>query len=164
LTSKPDSDSSPPVHTAVPLAEMQGEDEEDTLLLKGMADLATRYVRSYTWCVELKEGYFGDGIGGVVGIFLLRVAIKGCERDQWIWVFMGEIPSAYLAVGRFTNPRAALEKYIEGLEEWAEAAERGRPLKDLIPIELPPTPEIISKVRKTSASLRETILPSIRND
>jgi hypothetical protein len=153
-----------PVHSAVPLTRMQGEDEEDTRLLRSTADQAIRYVRSYEWCLEIKESCFADGIGGVIGIFLFRVKVKGFDRDQWIWAFMGEIPSAYFAVGCYTNARAALVKYIEGLEEWAEAANKGLPLQNLIPIELSPNAENISRILQTSRSLRDTILPNIRGD
>ena len=152
---------SPPVRSVVPFADIHGDDEEDTISLREMAEMATRYVRSYPWCVELKDGYFGDGVGGVVGIFLFRVAIKGFHDDQWIWVFMGDVPSAYMLVDSYTNPHAALSRYIEGLEEWIGKAERGQTSPDLIPIEVSPTAENMAMIQSRIASLRESILPNI---
>jgi len=165
LASESDNGASiPPALNAIPLSEMEGEDVNETLFFKEMAEMAARYVRSYGWCLELKEGYFGDGIGGIIAIFLFQVTVKGFDGDQWVWVFMGELPSAYLILGGHTSPQAALKKYVSGLEEWADAAERGRPLNDLIPVELSPRTDVISKVRSTITSLREIVLPNIRDD
>lgn len=90
-----------PVRGAVPFAEIEGDDEEDKTLLRKMADMTTRYVLSYKWCLELKDGYLADGIRGVIGIFFFRASVRGFNGDQWIWVFMGgDVPSAYLMLGR----------------------------------------------------------------
>jgi hypothetical protein len=164
MSSEPKDDIEPPIESVIPLAEIQGDDEEDTALLKEMAEQAIRYVRSYPWCLDLGEGYFGDGIGGIVGIFLFRVAIKGFDGYQWIWVFMGDIPSAYLLLDSYRSPHAALEKYIDGLEAWVKEAQQGRTSPDLIPIDVPPTPEHVAMARSRVASLREHILPNIRHE
>jgi hypothetical protein len=155
-------DGIPPVLFAIPFPQIRGEDEEDTFLLKEMAEMATRYLRSFDWCIDIEDGYFTDGVGGVVGMFLFRLKIRGFAKPQWLWVFMGNIPSAYLLVGKYTNPRAALEKYIQGLEQWVREAEHGKISPDMIPIELSPSPENLSKALGTIASLRESILPNIR--
>ena len=126
MSSRHEDDSIPPVLWAVPLAEIQGDDEEDTSLLKAMAE---------------SDGY------------------------QWIWVFEGDVPSAYMEVfGRYTNPHSALTRYIDGLQAWVEAAERGQSLPDLMPIEVPSTPKYVGMLRSRIATLRETILPNIRSD
>jgi hypothetical protein len=164
MSSEPQDDIVPPVPSVVPLAEIQGDDEEDTALLKQMGEQATRYVRSYPWCLDLGAGYFGDGIGWIVGIFLFQVAMKGFDGHQWIWVFMGDVPSAYLLLDSYRSPHAALEKYIEGLETWVKEAEHGRTSPDLIPINVPPTPEYVAMARSRVASLREHILPNIRRE
>jgi hypothetical protein len=154
----------PPVMSAVPLAEIKGDDDEDTSLLKEMAVQAVRYIRSRKWCLDLKETYYADGIGGIVAVFLFRVAIEGSDGYQWMWVFEGDVPSAYMEVsGRYTNPHAALTRYIDGLQAWVEAAERGESLRDLMPIEVPPTPEYVGMLRSRIATLRESILPNFRS-
>jgi hypothetical protein len=165
MSSRHEDDSIPPVLWAVPLAEIQGDDEEDTSLLKAMAEQAVHYIRSRNWCLDLKETYYADGIAGVVAVFLFRVAIEGSDGYQWIWVFEGDVPSAYMEVfGRYTNPHSALTRYIDGLQAWVEAAERGQSLPDLMPIEVPSTPKYVGMLRSRIATLRETILPNIRSD
>jgi hypothetical protein len=165
MSKAPEDNVFPPVASAIPVADIQGDDDEDTSLLKEMAKQAVRYVRSCKWCLDLKEMFFADGIGGVVAVFLFRVAINGTDGYKWIWVFEGDVPSAYMEVSDGdTNPQAALKKYIEGLEEWVKAAERGQISPDLMPIEVPPTPEYIGMLRSRIATLREWILPNIRSD
>ena len=150
-----------PVAAVVPLREIRGEDEEDTALLKQMAERSSRYVKSHSWCVALKEGFLATGIGGIIALFLFRVQIRGLSGERWLWVFMGgDVPSAYLEVGKFTTPRLAFEKYIAGLKEWADAVEQGLPVRDLIPLEISPTLENVSRVRQTVGSLLAIVLPN----
>ena len=139
-----------------------GEDEEDTSLLREMADEAVRYVRSQPWCLGLKQKYFADGIGGIVAICLFQVAIKDFDTEKWIWVFTGDIPPAYMLVDSCKTPFAALTQYADGLEAWAKEAEKGRTSSDLMPVNVAPTPEHASMALSRVATLREHVLPDIR--
>ena len=152
-----------PVRSAVPLDAMLGDEELDTKLLQQMAQEAVTYVRSFLWCIELHEQYFGDGIGGVVALFLFRVTIRGSEDPEWIWVIVGDIPSAYMEVEPSYSPRAALLRYIEGVEEWLAAPEEERASGDLIPIEVPPGAESIDMLRRRTGTLRSFVLPKLRD-
>jgi hypothetical protein len=154
----------PPFGPAVPFSEIQGDDAEDTILLREMAETATRYVRSFPWCLNLKAEYFADGIGGIVAIFLFCVDVRRFKDSEWIWVFIGDIPSAYFSVDSVTNPHDALEKYIGGLEEWLEASEREQSTKSLIPIEVPEGAEYIEMLKSRILSFRQLMLPNIRRD
>lgn len=151
----------PPYIGAVPLNRIEGEDEEDTRLLRKMADDAIAYLRSFKWFVEMGPGYFGDGIGGVVGIFLFGVKIKGFDHPQWLWIIVGDLPSTYMMAGDCPSPRLALNRYIDGLSEWATAAEKEEDLHDLIPIDCPPTLEFVRLLRNRIELLTTHILPNI---
>jgi hypothetical protein len=152
-----------PIVYAVPLSDITGEDAEDTELLNAMAGEASRYVRSFGWCREVLDAYFGDGIGGVIGLFLFYVKIKNFVEPEWIWVFIGDVPSAYMLVGSCRTPHQALAGYIDGLEEWLRFAASGDLSSDLIPIEVPPTDENKSMIASRVVSLRDVILPQIRD-
>jgi hypothetical protein len=97
----------------IPLDSIVGDDEKDTLLLRGMANEAERYIRSFAWCLTLKEGFFADGFGGIVAIFLFRADIAKLGEDQWTWIFVGDIPPAYLEMDHDYRrpPRCAKSLY-----------------------------------------------------
>jgi hypothetical protein len=127
-----------------------------------MADEAARYVRSFKWCIDLHEQYFGDGYGGIVAVFLLRATIRKFENPKWIWVVVGDMPSAYMELELAPTPRAALLRYIEGVEEWLAASEDERASGDLIPIEVPLGAEFIEKLQVRMETIRSLVLPVMR--
>jgi hypothetical protein len=151
----------PLVHSAVPLNELHGDDDLDTKLLRAMAEEAIRYVRSFPWCIELHETYFSDGVGGVVALFLSCVTIRQAETPEWIWVIVGDLPSAYMEFEPSHSPRAALLRYIEGVEEWLAASEEERPSANLIPIDVPPGTEFIDMPQGRIETLRSLVLPNL---
>jgi hypothetical protein len=163
MAQAPEQPAVPPVPSAVPIEFLRGEDDQDTNLLRGMGEEAVLYVQSFDWCVELHEQYFGDGIGGVVALFLFRITIRDLETPEWVWIIVGDLPPAYLGFHGFPSPRAALLLYIEGVEEWLAASPEERVSGDLIPIEVPPKAELIEMLRDRAAKLRSAVLPNIRD-
>lgn len=146
----------------IPLDSIVGDDEKDTLLLRGMAAEAERYIRSFAWCLTLKEGFFADGFGGVVAIFLFRADIAKLGEDQWTWIFVGDVPPTYLEMDHdYRSPHDALNRYIEGIEEWVTAARSGQSLRGLIPIDAPTDPDTIDALAGRAHTLRQQILPHI---
>ncbi len=152
-----------PARSAVPIEAIQGDDEQDTNLLKTMAAEALAYLESFAWCIEIHEQYFGDGVGGVVALFLFRVTIGELAEPEWVWVIVGDIPSAYLEFEGFPGPRAALLRYIEGVEEWLAASPEERESGDLIPIEVPPDRELNEALAGRMRTLRSLVLPHMRD-
>jgi hypothetical protein len=69
----------PPVQSSVPIDAILGDDEEDTRLRREMSLEAADYVRSFEWCLELHEQFFGGGVASVVALFLHRVSIRTFE-------------------------------------------------------------------------------------
>ena len=64
-------------------------------LLQQLLVKAHAYLRSYRWCHGIQESYFGLGVAGVVGVFLLRI-VGGEGVDDWLWVVVGDLPSCHL--------------------------------------------------------------------
>jgi len=144
---------------------MRGEDALDDKLLQEMADKAITYVRSFEWCLDIHETYFGDGFGGIFALFLFRVSIRGTETPEWIWVFVGDLPSCYLEVAGYPSPRKALLRYIEGVEDWIATHEDERASRDdLPPIDVPRGAEILEILAGRIETLRTLVLPHMKDE
>ena len=128
-----------------------------------MAAEAVQYVESFEWCIELRERYFAHGCGGVAALFLFRVTIRKSPSPEWIWVIVGDTPSAYMEFDAAQTPHAALLRYIEGVEEWLGATDEERTSGDLIPITVPPGDEFIEMLRGRMGKLRSLVLPEFRD-
>ncbi len=153
-----------PFSSAVRIDAICGDDELDTKLLLEMAAKAAGYVRSFEWCLALHDQYFGDGVGGIVALFLHRVSIRGHAAPEWIWVIVGDIPSVYLEFEGVPHPCAALTRYIEGVEEWLAASPRERESSEMIPIEVPDEPEWIESLTGRIKTLRTLVLPHLKDE
>ena len=125
----------------MPLEKLFGEDPEDTLLLKSMAVDAEKFLESFEWCQGIEEKYFGAGIGGVVAIFLFGIVPARQQVDEWLWVVVGDLPSAYLVTDDCEVPSEALQGYITEMRKWVRLAKAGRTSPNVIPVNVPPTPE-----------------------
>src|SRR5258708_34960260 len=53
-----------------------GDDEQDTILLRGMSDEARAYISSFPWCRTILSSYFGGGVGGGLRNFPLPRSAK----------------------------------------------------------------------------------------
>ena len=143
----------------VPADQMRGDSDPDTRLLTQLLKEAKAYLSSFDWCGSIAEVYFALGIGGVVAVFLFRIVPKRKRVDEWLWVVVGDLPPAYLVTDENPTPASALEAYIAEMSAWADAVESGQPVDNLIPVNVPPTPENAQQLRKRLTFLREKVLP-----
>lgn len=149
--------------TLVPLANIAGDDDQDTRLLRKMAEEAQAYIASFSWCKQIDNAYFGGGIGGIFAVFLLRIRPGRAGVDPWMWVVVGDIPSAYLPISDASSPRELFETYIAGMRRWVKAARKGdtkaATAADVPPVNVPPTPEWADKLRTRLDTLEQVIKP-----
>jgi len=131
----------PSISGVVPIDEMRGEDALEQSLLIDLRDRARNYLLGQKWCFGIGETYFGDGIGRIVGIFLMELKPLPTHIDQWLWVIVGDLPSAYLVTDKAPTPVEALRTYISLMREWVELAYQGEGSRAVIPVNAPPTPE-----------------------
>jgi hypothetical protein len=133
-----------------PSANIVGDDEQDTALLRTMAGEAMRYIRSFSWCKNVLDSYFGGGVGGIFAVFLFHIRPSRPDVDPWIWIVVGDIPPAYLPLCDCELPADVFRTYIRGMRRWVEFAREGRPDKppaaDIPPVNVPPTPEWAEKL------------------
>lgn len=155
-------DSEAPVAGLVSVQGMKGKDEEDTLLLQEMSRDAEAYLRSFSWCGEVKAAFFGGGVGGVFAVFLVNIRPMRPDVDPWIWIVVGDIPPAYLPMEDAKTPAEVFKTYLVGMNKWVQYArsEQKEPAgEDVPPVNVPATPEWAEKLEKRLNSLRLIIQP-----
>jgi hypothetical protein len=133
-----------PVPDVVPVELMAGEDDTDTSLLQLMLEDARKYVLAFPWCESIVRSYFAGGVGEIFAVFLFNIFPARSDVGQWMWVVVGDIPSAYLPLEDCKSRREVFETYIDGMERWIELARerRGGTVEDGVPpVNVPATPE-----------------------
>lgn len=144
----------------VPADELRGDDEEDTALLRASLEEATAYLRGFEWCRGIREFYFGAGVGGIVAVFLFRIE-PAPGVDQWLWVVVGDLPSAYLVTDRAPDPTAALRRYCELMGDWVASVRAGKGLEAVYPVAAPATLEHAAMLEGRLELLRSTVIPNL---
>jgi hypothetical protein len=145
-------------------SQITGESSEETVELRQMMDEASKYLRAFSWCADILESYLGIGFPGVVGVFLFKIRPARAGIDEWIWIVVGDLPYAYITSEDAPNPACALDGYIGAMEEWVQAAQAGRPITDIIPVNVPPTPENANRLASSLKFLDREILSRYRDD
>jgi hypothetical protein len=155
-------DNVPPVPDVVPVEQMNGDDDEDTALLRGMFGEAKNYIRSFSWCDSVIKSYFAGGVGKVFAIFLFKINSSHREVGSWVWIFVGDVPPAYLPLGDAPSKIAAFDTYLEGMRRWVDVAREGReprPEDCCPPVNVPTTPEWADMLGSRLRTLSEVIRP-----
>lgn len=127
-----------------PCETIRGDDPKDTLLLQNMATHSKSYLEAFAWCLNVRECYFADGVGGIFAVFFFRIQPRDATIDQWIWVMWGDVPPAYLPLSDCISPGDAFHQYVQGMSRWADLAlksQTGLPEDGVPPVDVPSTPE-----------------------
>lgn len=148
-------------------ASMVDDDDEDTALLRQMDAEATAYISSFSWCDAVYASYFGGGVGGVLAVFFYKIRPASADVDPWIWIIVGDIPSAYLPISDCGSAGEAFKKYMLGMSKWVEfarnnqsgTAEQGTP-----PLDVPATPEWAENLNQRLQTLTLIIKPLFEPD
>jgi hypothetical protein len=116
---------------------MRGDDSQDTALLHADYEKARAFLLNQAWCFGIGQVYFGEGIGGIISIFLMELDPVPTGIDQWLWVITGDMPSAYFVIDDCATPIDALKWYIAERRRWVELAYVGETSSDVMPVEVP---------------------------
>ena len=141
-----------------PVSAVLGDSEEDSALLLRLATEARQFIQSFEWYGGLRHEYFGLGIGGVIAAFLYNITPAKPDVDSWLWVIVGDVPPAYIVTDDAHTPALAIEAYIREMREWVEAAKAGNPVDELIPVNVPATPEWGNRLESRLEFIEKTIL------
>lgn len=147
--------------------QLRGEDEKDTALLRGMAEEASHYISSFSWCMNVLDQYFAGGVGGIFAIFFFRIQPARADIDPWIWVMVGDVPPAYLPVTDCKSSAEAFRLYVAGMRRWCEVARRGTDgmhEPDIPPVNVPATPEWAEQLSKRLRVLEFAVKPFFETD
>lgn len=143
-------------------ADIVGDDEEDTALLRKMSEDARHYISSFAWCETILNSYFGGGVGGIFAVFLFHIRASRSNVDPWIWIVVGDIPSAYLPITDCESPVEVFRSYIRGMSRWVELARMGQtgtPEQGVPPVDVPATPEWAERLNQKLYGLTLAVKP-----
>jgi len=144
-------------------SKIEGEDPEDTELLREMAAEARDYIEDFEWAPRITSIHLALGVGGVVAAFLFQFDEVIEDSDDALWVIVGDLPSAYVIVEPDDDGISALERYCELMEDWAFNVLKGNSLEDSFPVGAEATQEHAEMLRQRIAFLRSEIIESPEN-
>lgn len=110
------------------------------------------------------NSYVGMFYPGIIGIFLFKFKPTRPDVDELVWVIVGDLPPTYLTCEDCPNPATALDAYIGAMSEWVEAAKKGKSVADLIPVNVPASPQYADLLGKRLAFLDSRILSQHQDD
>jgi hypothetical protein len=140
-----------------------GDTPEDSLLLRDMQESALAYIRSFSWAQEVRETYLAFGIGGVIALFLLRFDKPIKNTDKYLWVVVGDVPSAYFVIDQTTDAVSAIDLYCELMQDWVDAVQSGGSLDNVFPVDASPTKANARLLQSRIRFIHNEIMPTIRN-
>jgi hypothetical protein len=143
-------------------ADIRGDDDEDTKLLRDMAKEAKAFITGHEWCPPIRGFYLAYGIGGVVALFLVDFtkAIEDSPDDS-LWIVVGDLPSAYFVSESADTPRAALECYCHIMDDWVAAVVNGTDMDEVYPLDAEATEENAQELQSRLDFLRTEIIPAM---
>jgi hypothetical protein len=154
----------PDMTRVVVSSRMSDEEPQDAPARSKLLDRASGYLSSFQWCDQILESYFGLGVGRFVAVFLFRIRPTKPEVDEWLWVIVGDLPSAYLVTDQTPNPACALKTYIVLMRQWVEAVMKGESVEDLIPVNVEPDVTWAAELQGRLNLLEAELLPEYSDD
>jgi len=139
--------------------DIHGDDDEDTRLLRGMAEEGREYLASHEWCPPIRGLYLAHGVGGVVALFLVEFSRKiSGSPDDTLWLVVGDLPTAYFVTENVTTVRDALDCYCSIMDDWVAAVLDGRDLEEVYPVDADPTEANARQLESRLQFLRHEII------
>lgn len=139
--------------------------EVERPLLDTLAGEARAFVESRTWAPPISELLLAFGIGGVIGLFLVRfehgITSGGGQGDDEIWVVVGDMPSIYFETEDVETRADALSVYCNIAEDWADHVVAGDSLAECYPIPVEPTQEHAMMLKSRLATIRRDFIPLV---
>jgi len=147
-----------PVSGIIPITQMSGEDSQETQRLRNMEQKA-REISSAISSGAKRFVTSGAAVGDVFAVFLAHIRPSRPSVDEYVWVIVGDLPSAYLVTDDCANPKEALEGYIWEMRKWVTLARDGRNSEDVISVNAPATPEFAEALESRLDALERKIIP-----
>ena len=119
----------------IPEAEIQNPDVQE------FAAEARNFVEGMRWCRSVPEIRLAFAVAGVLGIFEADIEAAAPNVDPIVWVVVGDLPPAYLYHEVGDTWQDALSGYCFEMRRWVDSVRSGASLDDVMPVNVPPTPE-----------------------
>ncbi len=138
--------------------------EGDAAAFHAMARDARAYIESWPWSGTVVESYFGGGLRGVVALVLVRLDdSRATHVDEWLWVVVGDVPSAFFEIDDSDTGAVALETYCALMDDWISAVRGASPLSldEVFPVRAEPSGDRATLLEGRLETLRGDILLEI---
>ncbi|MES2446893.1 MAG: DUF4826 family protein [Bacteroidota bacterium] len=112
---------------------------ENEVELSGLILKAKDYLARQKWCNEILSGWLSMYWDGVLAVFLFKINPLSSDIDDYVWIAVGDLPTAYIDVESAKNTKDVLECYVFIMSDWAENLLAGNSLEESYPVEAPPT-------------------------
>jgi hypothetical protein len=149
--------------SVVPMDQMRGEDNEETSALVSLGKEADAYLKSLGWCRSVQSLYFGGGFWDKIGVFAAHIEPSKVGVDPWLWVVVGDVPSAYVVTDDATTPVEALETYCQLMEQWVDAVRRRTSFDGIFPVHAERTPANADLLANRIRMIRENVIPHLQS-
>jgi hypothetical protein len=147
-----------------PIEKMRGEDEEDTRLLREMAERARDYVTSFPWCPPIRETYLAYGIGKVIALFLFEFEGKIDGTYHNTWIIVGDLPPCFFAVQPDDTVQLLFDDYCDRMDDWVAAVRNNGNFEKVFPVSAARTEKHADMLESRLAFLRKEIIPEAPAD
>lgn len=101
---------------------------------------AREFLEAQPWCLRVLDLTCAFTAAGAIAVFQADLVPTG-NGDPMVWTVVGDLPPAYLPFSPADTWKDALGAYVFEMRRWVAAAESGRPVDLLIPVNAPPTRE-----------------------
>jgi hypothetical protein len=125
-------------HTRYVDSSLPSSDSTDVATLAAAAE---RFLTEQRWCASVLRVTPVFALSGVLGVFRCSLIPSDPAADAMVWVVVGDLPPAYLVHEPGDSWQDALRGYVEEMGQWVAAARTGSPIEDVIPVNVPATPE-----------------------
>jgi hypothetical protein len=145
------------------LHDEEAKDEER--LLQQLEQKARAFVQSHRWAPPIEEMLLAFGIGGVIGLYLVRfergISTGEGKGAREIWVVVGDLPSIYFEIEGSQTRAGALRTYCDIAEAWADATLTDDDLSECFPIPTEPTEEHAQMLKSRLQTIRNEFVPLV---
>jgi hypothetical protein len=145
-----------------PIESIEPNPEAEPRSFYSLAQQARSYLLSHKWCKSIKRGYLDIGWEGILGVFYFELEPAHEGVDDTLWVIVGDIPSAYICNEMPDGPNA-LAGYCREMQRWVDAAMAGESVEELIPVNVPPTPEWAAQLGGRLEFIRRELLSECKD-
>lgn len=140
------------------------DSEEERKEFEPIERRARDFLTSHTWCPPIQATFVGAYFPPIVSVFAYKVekshpiGTDSTDVLEWIWVVVGDLPSAYLVNEEITDGLVALAGYTAVAADWVKAVEAGGSADGPVCFDAPAEKKYAELMRPRIEFLKQTFL------